>query len=1320
MRLSDIKNNACPIFSDMHTEDCLLIFDSLGNITDCNQNSLDLFDISDKQGLIKQFSALSSKYPPEKLISEDTFDACVKKALDGEKVSMDWIFSRTDGRLIQTHVRLACDDQAHVLCNIRMRYEDDKNLKKKLAIAEEQRVRVMLDSIPAICTFWNEERNPVFCNQSAADLFGFDKPQDYLDRFEELSPPHQPCGAVSIEKAMHYVNAAFETGYSQFDWMHQKPDGTPMPSQVTLVRVNWQDEYGLVGFTEDMREKYAERELHESYQARLQFIIDNIPMLVGIWDADGSMMDCNEFTLDTLSISHNTSHYLDISAPIQSCGTASASLAKRYLEQAYNNGNTKFNWIYKKPSGEEIPCEVSLLLAQWEGKPAIVSIARDMRNFLKYRETESAIQQRLQAMLDASPMVCAIFDENINVVEVNQVIVDILKLSSKQEYIDNFFKLTPEFQPDGISTQEKAIAAFTNAVQFGEGHIKEWVQLSSDGEDIPFELFLKSMDIDGKKSVIVYARDLREYHKLANYENSSKQRMQAMLDASPIICAIFDENVNVVEVNQAAVNILKLTNKQEYIDRFFDLMPELQPDGTLTKEKAIEAVAHTNKMSEGYIEEWMMFDSENELIPFEVHLKSMEFDGKTAIVMYSRDLREQYKLREMERNVEQRFRAMLDASPMACCVTDNDYNVVDCNQVTIDLFELKSKQEYCDNFKRLSPQYQPDGVPSQTKMLEVLEIVFSTGKCTFEWMHCTLDGKPIPCEVTLEYVVLDEKPMTIGYIRDLREEKAMLARLEAAFEIEREASEMVSELLEASPMFIEIRNDQLALIDCNGHVEGLFGAASKEDFIRENEKYYPEYQPCGTPSKEKEAALLEQALKDGYAKFEYTHLDANGEELPLEFTYIRLRHRDKITIIGYAYDLRHIKLVEEQRIEIAEESNRAKSRFLARMSHEIRTPISAVLGLSEIQLRNHTMPPQTEEVFAKIYDSAKILLNIVNDILDFSKIESGKMSLVNIEYDVASLINDASHLHLIYLNHENVSFQLHVDENIPSVLEGDALRIRQIMNNLLTNAFKYTESGSVNLSFHCEKSEDEEGYINLIISILDTGVGMTTAQINEIQDLNNEYVRLHEQDKPFISGTGLGFPIVHSLAQMMNAHIKLISRVGKGTQVVVRIPQKIANSEVLGKELARSLQNFESNTWLSSKEFDFEPEPMPYGKVLVVDDIDTNLYVAEAMLESFELNIELCESGMDAIEKIKQGNVYDIIFMDHMMPDMDGIKATKTLRDMGYDHPIVALTANAVKGQDEIFMNNGFSGFMSKPIDINRLNSYLVRFIKNKYKDNYS
>jgi CheY-like chemotaxis protein len=365
-----------------------------------------------------------------------------------------------------------------------------------------------------------------------------------------------------------------------------------------------------------------------------------------------------------------------------------------------------------------------------------------------------------------------------------------------------------------------------------------------------------------------------------------------------------------------------------------------------------------------------------------------------------------------------------------------------------------------------------------------------------------------------------------------------------------------------------------------------------------------------------------------------------------------------------------------------------------------------VLSIAEIELRKHAASPQTEESLMRIYDSSKVLLNIVNDILDFSKVESGKMTLAHNEYYVASLINDVAQIYLMYAEQKPIAFELDVSAEIPAKLMGDVLRIRQIITNLLTNSFRYTDAGTVFLSIDCEKVNEQT--VLLRIAIEDTGIGMTEMQIAEVK---GEYIRLHAEERPYVKGTGLGIPIVYSIAQAMGATVDLSSEVGKGTKAVVLISQDVSGKDILGEEVATSLKNFRSKTWSVSKDLNFEPDQFPHGRVLVVDDVDTNLYVAEAMLESFGLEIELCEGGEAAINKIKLGASYDIIFMDHMMPGMNGIEATQALRSMGYSRPIVALTANAFKGQAEMFMEKGFTGFMAKPIDIKLLNSYLTRFV---------
>jgi len=398
---------------------------------------------------------------------------------------------------------------------------------------------------------------------------------------------------------------------------------------------------------------------------------------------------------------------------------------------------------------------------------------------------------------------------------------------------------------------------------------------------------------------------------------------------------------------------------------------------------------------------------------------------------------------------------------------------------------------------------------------------------------------------------------------------------------------------------------------------------------------------------------------------------------------------------------------ENQRLAVAEESNKAKSRFLARMSHEIRTPITAVLGISEIQLQNPTLHPGIEESFAKIHSSSNLLLSIVNDILDLSKIEAGKMNLTNEKYETATMISNCSHLPLAYLSNKDIKFHINVNEDFPAILIGDAIRIEQILTNILSNSFKYTERGLVELSFHCESYRND--HINMIISISDTGVGMTEEELSAIYD---EYARFYEDKTSFVVGTGLGMPIVYNLIQLMDANISFESKPGKGTTVTISIPQETCSKETLGKETAAKLQKFETQ---KAKQFKIIAEPMPYGSVLVVDDVDTNLYVVKGLLAFYDLNVETCISGYEALDKVKQGKVYDIIFMDYMMPGLNGIEAMQGIRSMGYTNPIIVLTANAMIGKAEEFIEKGFDGFISKPIQTKHLNKILQKYIKSKH-----
>lgn len=416
-------------------------------------------------------------------------------------------------------------------------------------------------------------------------------------------------------------------------------------------------------------------------------------------------------------------------------------------------------------------------------------------------------------------------------------------------------------------------------------------------------------------------------------------------------------------------------------------------------------------------------------------------------------------------------------------------------------------------------------------------------------------------------------------------------------------------------------------------------------------------------------------------------------------------------VMGYAVLLADLteerkQLEESQQLKLeAEIANRAKSDFLAQMSHEIRTPINAVLGMNEMILRE-SGERSVRKYAMDIKDSASSLLSIINEILDLAKIESGRMELIPANYALSSVLNDLYNMMNIRAKGKNITLIFDIQEDIPSEYFGDDIRLRQIISNLLTNAIKYTQAGSVTFSI---RGETEGTTADLHFSVTDTGIGIREEDIDKMFE---KYRRFDEAKHRDVEGTGLGMNITMHLLHLMGSGLKVDSVYGKGSCFYFDLQQRITNHEPLGdfsERVARQRRNYQ---WKNAYE-------APQAHVLVVDDNSMNRKVFMNLLKQTKMRIDEAEGGREALDMIADTH-YDLIFLDHMMPEMDGIETLHEMEKMdlgasGNEHtPVIMLTANAVVGAEEKYMQEGFSGFLTKPIITEKLDAVICKYLPEK------
>lgn len=436
--------------------------------------------------------------------------------------------------------------------------------------------------------------------------------------------------------------------------------------------------------------------------------------------------------------------------------------------------------------------------------------------------------------------------------------------------------------------------------------------------------------------------------------------------------------------------------------------------------------------------------------------------------------------------------------------------------------------------------------------------------------------------------------------------------------------------------------------------------------------------------------------KEEYCKLLVTEVQDEFHELLYSIVFVQ----------DMTHELKVMQLMKESK-EAAQSANQAKSNFLANMSHEIRTPMNAIIGMSDILLQNESIGRELKSQVMDIKSAGSSLLGIIDDVLDISKIESGKYELVNNLYDLPSMLHDVSNIIGVRLLETPVEFKLFVNPTIPHSMVGDVLRIRQILLNIIGNAVKFTKTGSITM--RVDWNGDQENPI-LCFDVIDTGIGIREEELKNIFGIFNQVDSRRNRN---IKGTGLGLAISKNLAELMGGNITVESVYGEGSTFHITLRQKVTEYKQLGEQVANSLE--EKRYLQNVREKQLVIEEFPEANVLIVDDNRVNLVVAKGVMKPYKMQIDTALSGKEAIELVKKKD-YDLIFMDHMMPELDGIDTTHLIRELDGDRfmdiPIIALTANAVGEAREMFISEGLQDFLAKPIDKKELDAIIHRWLR--------
>ncbi|MDR2517202.1 MAG: response regulator [Spirochaetaceae bacterium] len=649
---------------------------------------------------------------------------------------------------------------------------------------------------------------------------------------------------------------------------------------------------------------------------------------------------------------------------------------------------------------------------------------------------------------------------------------------------------------------------------------------------------------------------------------------------------------------------------------------------------------------------------------------------------------------EKQQKLEKYMGLLLENSPNVILITDQDGRIVFCSSTFLSMAKI-------DHFDMINGLL----------LYEVYRMFESDDFAAEGWqqfLDIRASGKKLEADAGILFPGVGERRLFKIYSTPMLDSQGNFGGV-LAFYIDTtslrraEAEARTQLLLDATPLSCFLLDETGRPYDSNLEAVKCFGADSRQELIDHFYEYLPEHQALGELTRSEFALRITEAVNIGQNRFEMLFRSKQGREFPAEVTMVRVNWQHTCHIAVYLRDLSEIRANEERareadrrnralavEFEAARAASEAKSGFLASMSHEIRTPMNVIIGMSELIPMDNLNEVQTRYL-RDIRGVSQSLLQIINDILDFSKIEAGKLELIPDHYRVAGLFDNVCSLIRFTIADKPLEFRASLAEDIPPVLFGDEIRVRQVIINILNNAVKYTGEGYVDFSL-CKT--EKNGHPYLVFRVEDTGAGIKQT---DFLRLFGAFEQFDVRKNRGIAGTGLGLSITKRLVDLMNGEIEVKSEYGKGSVFTVSIPLMEGDP-----------------AWVEPSAVLEEVTVSSGARILVVDDNAVNITVALAYLLKHGVTPDTASSGREAIAQIS-AKKYDLVFMDHMMPEMDGAEATRHIRSLPGDYyralPIIALSANAVSGARESFLEAGMNDFISKPIEAAELNRVLAAWL---------